>query len=307
MFDYVSPHTIAEACVYLSEHPQARPLLGGTDLLVQIRAGRKQPCCLVDLKQIAELDGVDELGDGGLSIGARVTLNRLLADARVRERYPVLHQALGMMAAYPVRNRATLAGNLANASPAADAAPPLLVLDARLEIAGPTGVRSLPVEGLFLGPGKTALEDGEIISRVVIPPDWAGCPGHYGRQARRRALDLAIVGVAVLGQRTLGGAEAWRWRLAAAAVAPVPLRLRRAEEELGLGPPGPEQIARAARAAAGEVQPISDVRGSEDYRRQMVEVHTRRSLEAVAAALGRGEPGPGAGAGAGAGPDGALV
>ncbi len=275
MFEYVAPATIEEACAFLLENPGARPMLGGTDLLVKLRAGRVSPDYLVDLKRIPGLDQIDDGPAGGLTIGAAVTLNRLIDDPRVADRFPVLHEALSKMAAYPVRNRATLAGNLANASPAADGAPPLIVLDATVEIAGPGGAKTLPVAELFLGPGKAALDPGELITRVTIPGTYADWPGFFGRQARRKALDLAMVSVAIIGSRDTG---TWSWRIAAGAVGPTPMRLTGAEGVLARGEPTDLLIAEAATAAAFEVSPITDVRGREAYRRAMVKAHTRRGL-----------------------------
>jgi len=280
MFDYLLPTTVAEACGYLAAHPQAQPLLGGTDLLVQLRNGKRQADCLVDLKAIPELAGITATDDGGVALGARVTLNEILASPLVAERYPVLTDALRRVAAYPVRNRATLAGNLVNASPAADSAPPLLVLDAAVELSGPAGSRTVPLAEFFLGPGRTALQPGEILTKVLIPGTFATWPGAYGRQARRRALDLAIVGVAVLGGPPRPGGPV-SWRLAACAVAPTPVRLRAAEAERGAGLPDDARLLRAAALAAAEVHPLSDVRSSEEYRRSMVELHLRRTVQAV--------------------------
>jgi carbon-monoxide dehydrogenase medium subunit len=238
-----------------------------------MRAGRKAPGQLIDLKRIPLLKEVRETWDGGLSIGAAVVMADVEAHPAVLARFPLLAECVATVGAWPLRQRATLAGNLCNASPAADAAVALLALDAVLNVASASGRRSIPLASFFLGPGQSALGEGELVTDIVLPGASAGISGRYLRLSRRKGMDLATVGVLVGRSR---GAAGTRWRIALAAVAPTPLRVTRAEALLE----------REGAAAAGEVaamavaacQPITDLRGSAEYRREMVGVLVRRGV-----------------------------
>ncbi|KAA0254094.1 xanthine dehydrogenase family protein subunit M [Acidobacteria bacterium ACD] len=275
--EYVAPATVEEALALQATSPGAVYLLGGTDLLPQMRAGRKDPPRLVDLKRIPELHEIGPTEEGGLAIGAAVPMADVETHPEVVRRYPLLVECVKTVGAWPLRQRATLAGNVCNASPAADAALALLALDATVCVASPTGRRAVPVGQFFRGPGQTVLPPGEIVTRVVLPASTAGFSGSYLRLSRRKGMDLATVGVLV--GRANGTAPA-RYRVALAAVAPTPLRVREAEailEEKGLA-----AAAEAAALAREACRPITDVRGSAEYRREMVAVLVRRGLEGLA-------------------------
>ncbi len=276
-FEFYAPTSLAEALEVLASYGErARPLAGGTDLLVQMREGRKAPQALVSLKRVDELRGLSFDPEQGLWLGARTTLREVTRSPLLREHYPCLVQAAAVMASEQVRSLATVGGNLCNASPAADLAPPLLALDAEAVIVGPGGERRLPLTEFFQGPGQTDLGRDELLKGLHLPPPRGRAL--YLKHAYRAYMDLAVVGVAVrLG--TSQGADGAR--VALGAVALVPLRVEMAEAMLADGPPSPERLEEVARAAAAACSPIDDVRGSAWYRRRMVEVLTRRALEAL--------------------------
>ncbi len=273
--DYFAPTTVEEA-VALKAVPGTAWLLGGTDLLPQIRVGRRAPERLVDLKRIPGLHEIRQTADGGLSIGAAVPLADIEVHQGVLDRFPFLAECAKTVGAWPLRQRATLAGNLCNASPAADTAVALLAFDAEVEVASSAGRRSIPVGGFFLGPGLAALNPGELVTEIVLPAASAGFRGSYLRLSRRKGMDLATVGVLV--GRSSGTLPA-RWRVALAAVAPTPLRLRAVEELLEAK--GAAAACEAAEAARVACRPITDLRGSAEYRREMVGVLVRRGVESL--------------------------
>jgi carbon-monoxide dehydrogenase medium subunit len=271
--DYLTPSTVEDAVALQAGSPDAAFFLGGTDLLPQMRVGRKNPGRLIDLKRIPLLHEIRETGDGGLSIGAAVPLADIEVHPGVLDRFPLLAECVKTVGAWPLRQRATLAGNVCNASPAADAALALLALDAVLNVASFTGRRSIPIRTFFRGPGQTELLPGELLTGIVLPGGSAGFKGKYLRLSRRKGMDLATVGVLVA---KCNGTLPSRWRVGLAAVAPTPLRVIAAEQLLEA-----KGIAAADEAAALAVKacsPISDLRGSADYRREMVGVLVRRGV-----------------------------
>jgi carbon-monoxide dehydrogenase medium subunit len=271
--DYVAPSTIEEAMALQAGTPGGAFLLGGTDLLPQMRAGRKEPGRLIDLKRIPRLREIRETPDGGLSIGAAAVMADVEVHPAVLGRFPLLAECLETVGAWPLRQRATLAGNVCNASPAADAAVALLALDAVLYAESPGGRRAIPVSEFFRGPGRTALLPGELLTDIFLPASAAGLKGRYLRLSRRKGMDLATVGVLV-GRGD--GAPRARWRVALAAVAPTPLRVPAAEELLEAK--GAGAAAEAAALASAACSPITDLRGSAEYRRDMVGVLVRRGV-----------------------------
>lgn len=273
--DYLAPATVDDAVALRANSPASAFLLGGTDLLPQMRAGRKSPETLIDLKRIPELCGIRENPDGGLTIGAAVPLADLETHPLVLARFPLLAECAKTVGAWPLRQRATLAGNVCNASPAADTAIALLALDAVVNVASTTGRLAIAISELFLGPGQTALMPGDLVTEIVLPGAAAGFRGSYQRLSRRKGMDLATIGVLV-GKRD--GAPA-SWRVALAAVAPTPLRLRAVEELLAAK--GASAAREAAELAAAACRPITDLRGSAEYRREMAGVLVRRGVESL--------------------------
>jgi len=276
-FELAVPGSVDECLQILAKRgPDTKVVAGGTDLLPQLKNGVLKPGWVVDLSAVAELRTISDAPDGGLRIGASVTARELELDARVRSRFPALAESAAMVGSVQVRNLATLGGNLCNAAPSADMAPPLLALDAEAVIAGPSGQRRVSMASFFLGVRRTVLAPGELLLEIVVPAQGAHSGGNYLRHTPRRELDIAVVGVA--SQVTLAGGKCTAARIALAAVAPVPLRATDAEQALVGQPLTPQQIERAADLASGAARPIDDHRGSIEFRNHLVRVLTRRTL-----------------------------
>ena len=276
-FELAVPGSVDECLQILAKRgPDTKVVAGGTDLLPQLKNGVLKPGWVVDLSAVAELRTISDAPDGRLRIGASVTARELELDARVRSRFPALAESAAMVGSVQVRNLATLGGNLCNAAPSADMAPPLLALDAEAVIAGPSGQRRVPMASFFLGVRRTVLAPGELLLEIVVPAQGAHSGGNYLRHTPRRELDIAVVGVA--SQVTLTGGKCTAARIALAAVAPVPLRATDAEQALVGQPLTPQQIERAAELASGAARPIDDHRGSIEFRNHLVRVLTRRTL-----------------------------
>lgn len=282
-FDYVRPQTPQEAVDFLVAHDgAARPFMGGTDLFVRLRDGFYE-----DTKYVVDLKGLPGMLDiafdpaNGLRMGAAVNMNRMAAFPPVQAHYPILAQAARAVASYQLRTRATVAGNLCNASPASDTAPACLALEARVALFGPHGERRLPLNDFFTGPGQTQMLPNEIMTAVEIPVPPPGCAGRYIKLGRNAKGDLSIVGVAVLGFPDATAASGYHFRIALASVAPTPLRAAAAEEILAQGPLSDETIHAAADAAMDAANPIGDIRASAEYRKLMVRNLTRRAVKEV--------------------------
>jgi len=271
---------MAEACRLLQEAGgRAKPLAGGTDLLVQLRKRTLRVEALVDLKRIGSLRGIDYQEGRGLRIGPLTTHSELLENPYVREHYPILAQAAQTIGSVQIRNKGTVGGNLCHAVPSADLAPPLLVLGAEVILRGNQGRRRLPLDQFFLGPNQTVLREDELLEEILVPPVPAGSAGVYLKHGIRRAMEIAIAGVAVAITPGGDGEGRQQVRIALGAVAPVPMRAQEAEDYLQEEGMGTEQIQQAASLAANQARPISDLRGSAEYRRHMVRVLTARALQ----------------------------
>lgn len=280
-FAYHRPATVEEACRILTAEPRAAVLAGGTDLMVHLcQAWRgKRPPAVVNIKRIPGLAAI-EVTDRAIRLGALASLTTLMEHPVIAGEYPVLPITARYMGSPAIRNLATVGGNLCNASPAADLAPVLLALDAEAGIAGPGGERRLPLEAFFRGPGQTVLEPGELLVWLEFPrrrPPW---PITYERLDVRRAMDIAIAGAAL--SIWPDGSRVREARVALCAVAPAPLRVRDAETVLVSEGLTDAAIARAAELAMAAAQPISDVRATAEYRREMVGALVRRGLERLA-------------------------
>jgi CO/xanthine dehydrogenase FAD-binding subunit len=278
-FDYVRPATPDEVTDLLLKYPaEACLLMGGTDLLVRMRDGLLTPKVLIDVKHPPGMTGIHFDSGAGLSVGAAANMNAIARHPAVIDSYPLLAEAINTVASYQLRTRATLGGNLCNASPAADTAPAALVLEANLVTYGPDGERIIPAATFFLGPGTHALKPGEFVTRIDFPLPPAGTVGCYRKLGRNMAGDLAIVGVAVLGYPDRAVPSGYCFRVALASVAPTPIRVPGAESVLARNPVDETAFETAAQMARDTAQPISDLRASADYRRAMVQALTRRAL-----------------------------
>ena len=279
-FQYLEPTTIEEAVSLLAAYDgEAKVIAGGTDLINLIRTKAIRPHYVVDIGRIQGLDHVRYDGDGALFIGALATLRALETSHDVKQRHPVIAQAAGQLGSMAIRNVGTLGGNLCHASPAADTAPALLSLQAEVRIAGPAGDRTVALENFFTAPGRTVLQRREILAEIRVPPMPPLSTAVYLKHASRGAADLAIVGVAV--NLTLDSGCCRSVRIALGAVAPTPMRARIAEKVLDGKELNDALIEQAAQAAAAESRPITDVRASADYRREMVKVFTQWAIRTV--------------------------
>jgi len=284
-FDLVLPTSVEECIRTLAERgPEARLVAGGTDLLPQLKNGVLRTACVIDLSGVGQLGTLGGVDGAGLRIGAAVTARTLERDPGVRATYPAIAESGALVGSVQIRNLATLGGNLCNAAPSADMAPPLLALDAEAVIAGPSGTRRIPFASFFLGVRRTVLAPDELLVEIVVPHPGPRSGGNYRRHTPRRELDIAVVGVA--SQLALSNGVCAKARIALAAVAPTPVRATAAERALEGQPVTPELIERAATLAIEAGQPITDQRGSADFRRHLIRVLTRRTLTTALARAG---------------------
>jgi carbon-monoxide dehydrogenase medium subunit len=284
------PETVAEACDLLNEYcPNARVLAGGTDLLVDLKQGRiKGVERLVSLKRIAGLDSVDDT-NGTIRIGALVTLNEACRAPIIKQRFPALIDALESMAAYPVRSVATVAGNIAGAVPSSDLAPFFIVAGAEAVLSSGDRERAVRVEDYFLGPRESVCGDCEILTHLVVPKPGRSTGMSYKKFMLREANALAVAGVAAMLALEGGSAgKILESRIALTAVAPKPVIAREAAARLKGKAPSKEVFGEAARVARQEARPITDIRGTDEYRADLVEVLTARALSEALRRAGSG-------------------
>jgi carbon-monoxide dehydrogenase medium subunit len=240
------------------------------------------PSAIVSLRRVSELKGITFSETEGLRIGSGVTMTELAESPVIQSRFAALAEGAGVIGSIQTMNMATVGGNICNAAPSADTAPPLLAHGAEAIVAGPDGQRSLPLSDFFLGPGQTALAPGELLVELRLPTPSPRTGSAYARHTPRKRMDIAVVGVAVL--LTLADTDRVQTaRIALGAVAPTPMRATGAQRTLEGQTISDGLIARAAEAAAGEAKPISDLRGSADFRRHIVRVMTERLLREVIA------------------------
>ncbi|MXW05298.1 MAG: xanthine dehydrogenase family protein subunit M [Gemmatimonadetes bacterium] len=279
-FDYATPESVADAVVMLSDQGKnACVLAGGTDLIVQLRENRRRTDLVVDVKRIAELNALSYDAATGVTIGAAVPCYRIYGDAEIAAAYPGLMDAARLVGGTGIQGRASLGGNLCNASPAGDTIPPMIVLSGEAEIAGPNGTRKVAVEDFCTAPGRTVLEDGEFLVSLHFPAPAPNSGAFYRRFIPRNEMDIAVVGVGasvVLSEDRSSFVSA---RIAVGAVAPTPLFVREAGDALAGQPVSDESIQRAADLARDAARPISDMRGTAEYRKHLTSVLTRRVVE----------------------------
>lgn len=277
-FEYFAPGSLSNIVALLQEYGEEAALLaGGTDLLSNIKRLSRSPNIIVDLNRVPALSFI-EIKKDVLHIGAATVLNEIKKSPVVQERALVLAEAIGVLASNPIRNRATIGGNLCNASPAADTAPPLLALDASLTLQGPDSERTVAISEFFTGPGQTVRRADEIVKEVIIP--FKRGRSTFLKLGRRKGFTLSIASVAAFGVITDGKFE--DVRVALGAVAPMPVRCRKVEEALREVAANEENIEKAARLVKDEVNPITDVRASAEYRKEMSYVLTKRALKKIA-------------------------
>ncbi len=274
---YFAPKNEKEALELLRDlGPDARMLAGGTDLFPAMREKGVQAKSLIDIKGLADFQGVQTINGSGLSIGAATPLHEIEMNRAVRERFSVLREAVEAIGSFQVRNRGTIGGNLTNASPAADSAPALIALDAKIELVNATRTREVPLEKFFTGPGKTIIGPDEILKRIVIPDPKPKQFSVYLKFGPRQAMDIAVVGVAI-ALIFNGDRECKEARVVLGAVGATPFRAVRAEAALQ-GRIDEAVVEHAATEAMADAKPIDDVRASAEYRKHLVGVLVRRGL-----------------------------
>jgi carbon-monoxide dehydrogenase medium subunit len=279
-FAYLRPTTLDETIASLAD-PAAKPYLlaGGTDLIVRLRRGHVRPTVVIDTKRVRDLHREIAPVDSGLRFGARVTMTSIIKDARVRQHFEALVEAASVVGSVQIRNRATLTGNICNASPAADTVPALLVYGAVANVVGPAGSRRVPLAEFFTGPGRTVLDRGEMLESVDLPFPEGPVGAAFGRVTRRRGVDLATINLC--GLVDANGTA----RFAFGAVGPTPFVTTDRSSTLAVG--STDEAARkvALQRLFSPARPITDVRGSLEYRSAMLEVMTHRAWQTAAARL----------------------
>ena len=281
-FDAVSTDTVEETCSLLHRYgEEAKVLAGGTDLLVKMKHRRVVPRCLINIKRIPDLDGIRHRNGEGLRIGALATIQSIKDSPIVSKKFSLLNQAAGKVGTLHIRHLGTLGGNLANASPSAEFAPVLLVGGASVTCVGLRGERVIPIGEFFVGPGRTAMRDDEVLTAVHIPDVRADEAGIYLKHSLRR-MDVAVAAAAVVLR--LEGDVCREARIALGAVGPVPFRARKAEaaleeQRLSGGPRDSELFEEAARVASEESLPIDDFRAFATFRRHVIGMLVRQGLD----------------------------
>jgi CO/xanthine dehydrogenase FAD-binding subunit len=271
-FEYLMPTTVDEAISLLVSHGErARYIAGGTDVIVKVKEGKIHPHYLVSLRRLQGLDHISFKG-GELRIGATVTHRMLELSPIIRKEFPILIDAVSNIGSLQIRNVATIGGNIVNAVPSADGAIPLIALGAQVRIRGPKGERSMALEHLFIGPGQTLLETGEILIEFVIPQLLPRTGAAYVKHTRRAAMELPLLGVAVLLSLGEDMMTCTASRIGLGVLAPTPMRARNAEALLKGQKLTEEVLKQAGKVAAEECKARDSIRGEAWYRREMVEV-----------------------------------
>jgi len=281
-FDYIKPGTLSEASQFLVLHAgEARPLMGGTDIFVRMRDRVWEDKYLVDVKGLEGMNAISFNPSRGLKIGASVNMNRVIASPEVKAHYPLLAEAAVKVASYQLRTRATIVGNICNASPAGDTTGACILLGGVLNVHGEAGKRQEPLSTFFLGPGATVLGAGDIVTSIEFPLPASGLVGKYIKLGRNKSSDLAIVGVTIVGFPDEGVPSGFRIKLALASVAPLPLVVGQVEAILTEKPITEQALSEASQAAMDACNPIDDVRASAKYRKLMVRNLSLNALKEI--------------------------
>ena len=279
---YARAQSVEEAVSLLQEGGDgARPLAGGTDVIVQARERTRDISLFVDIKHIPELIGIDYSDADGLTIGAATPCYQLYNDANVQEKYPVIVDSASLIGGTAIQGRASLGGNLCNSSPAADGIPSLIVLEGQVEIAGPNGRRTVAVEDFCTAPGRNVLEAGEFVVKLSFPAPSDGSGARFLRFIPRNEMDIAVVNAATQLRLDGDGNVIWA-RIAVGAVAPTPLFVTEAADALVGQPLSEDSIAAAAAASRAAASPIDDMRGSIRQRVHLAGVLTERTIRQAA-------------------------
>ena len=275
--DYAKPSSVQEAVSLLAEHgDRARAIAGGTDILVQLRTGRWSPDLIVDVKAIPELMAISYDSSNGLTLGAAVPCYQIYGNAAVRDAYPGLMDSATLIGGTQIQGRASFGGNLCNAAPSADAIPALIAHGATANISGPNGDRQVLVEDFCTGPGTSVMKPGELLVSIHVPAPSKGFGARYIRFIPRNEMDIAVAGAGVSVVMDNGNIQSARVSLAS--VAPTPLLVKEAGAALAGKAPTDDNIRVASDLARSAARPITGMRGTIEYRKQLCEVLTRRAL-----------------------------
>lgn len=275
-FEYYKPHSLEEALQLKRSIAGSRFISGGTDLMVQIKNNELSPQALISLQSIRKLATI-EVNDGA-RIGALVTISDVILHPILNNKYPLLVEAAKKLGSIQIRNVATIGGNLCNCSPCADIALPLLVLEAKVRLHNSQGGRDIPLHEFFKGPGESCLASDEILTAIFLGPPHEKAKGIFLKKGRVK-MDLAIASLAILLE--LEGEKCEKARIAAGSVASVPIRLKKVETLLEGSKISKKLVAEAQQLAQESVSPITDIRATEDYRRQIIGVYMKRGLETL--------------------------
>lgn len=284
-FDYLEPETIEETLAMLSKYNgRSKIIAGGTDLILQIRRKAIKPEYIIDITRIPGLDYITFDDQQGLRFGSLTTIRALETSVELQKNYPIISQAASQLGSVAIRNVATLGGNLCNALPSAKTAQVLVALSAQVRIIGPGGDRTLPLEDFFTGVGETLLKPNELLLEILVPKIAPHTFGMYIKHSARGAIDLAIVNVAVVMTMEPDKKVCRDARIVLGAVAPTPLRAKKAENVLRGKKIDGVLIDRAAQVASDETHPrVGSIRGSFEYKKEMVRVLTGRAIREVTA------------------------
>tara|TARA_B100001540_G_C15671231_1_gene580252 strand:+ start:111 stop:986 length:876 start_codon:yes stop_codon:yes gene_type:complete len=277
--DYERPTSLKSALSILSEKGDVTKVLaGGTDILVKLRGRREQPDVLMDSKEIPELNELSYDQNKGLTIGAAVPLYKLYDNADVKNNYPALVDSTTIIGGIPIQGRATVGGNLCNAAPSADAIPTLIVLGAKALISSADDTREINVDEFCTGPGSNVLKSNELLVSINVPAPKENSGAHYMRFIPRNEMDIAVVGIGTSVELNAEGDKFKNVNVALASVAPTPIFVREISEFLSGKEVNDENIEKAGQLAKEASSPISDMRGTAEYRQYLCSVLTKRSL-----------------------------
>ena len=279
-FEYIAPKSAEEVATLLAgKNGDAQILAGGTDLLVQLREGRRQAKLVIDIKNIPELTQVTFDSTNGLRIGAAASCHEICSDPNVSEHYPGLVDGIHLIGGVQIQNRASVGGNLCNASPAGDSIPALIVHEAICHITGPNGTRTLPVEEFCIAPGKNTLQSGEFLTSISVPRPKEKFGASYLRFIPRNEMDIAVIGAGASVVLDANGKRFVSARIALGAVAPTPLFASEPGAFLSGKGSTHENVKEAARMAQSIAKPITDLRGTAEHRKHLVAVLVERAFD----------------------------
>ena len=278
-FEFVTPSSIDEAVkVLASNGDKAQMIAGGTDILVQMRAGRRTPSVVVDVKSIPELNALSYDASKGLTLGAAVPCYKIYQDNTLADAYPGLIDTAWLIGGIQIQGRASIGGNVCNAAPSGDSIPAVIALNGVCNIAGPNGTRELPAEDFCTAPGVNALQNGEMLVSISFPAPVAHSGANYQRFIPRNEMDIAVVGVGSSVVLDASGQNFVSARIALASVAPTPVFAKEAGDSLAGKAVSEEAIQQASELAMAAAKPISDMRGTIRQRTHLIGVFTRRTL-----------------------------